>query len=58
MDLETLLKEAKITRAELARQLKLHPTTVSKWGRKPPGYAIAYLILLAKYYRIVPSPLE
>lgn len=53
-ELETMLKRAGITKAELARRLNLHQTTVCKWSGTPPGYARAYLDLLIAYNRIAP----
>ena len=48
IDFKGLLKNAGITKAELARQLGLNPRTVSAWGSNPPNYAMAYLTLLIK----------
>lgn len=47
----TLLETAKLTGAELARRVDVHPNTVSNWtsGKSdPPGAVIAYLELLIK----------
>ncbi len=49
-----LLKRAGITKAELARRLKLNSRTVSSWGNNPPYYAEAYLLLLIEYNRVRP----
>lgn len=49
-----LLKRAGLTKAALARILKLNIRTVSHWGDDPPGYAVAYLELLITYNRIRP----
>lgn len=50
--LDSLLSEAKMTRAELARRLKIHPNTVTRWGNEAPGYAVAYLDLLIGVRRL------
>lgn len=49
-----LLQRAGISKAELARRLKLNPRTVSAWGIDAPGYAEAYLHLLIEYNRVRP----
>ena len=46
-----LLKRAGLTKAELARRLKITPQTVSNWKDAPPGYAVAYLELLIEFNR-------
>ena len=46
-----LLTEANITKADLARALKITPRTVSAWHKDAPGYAVAYLELLIRVKR-------
>lgn len=43
--MQNLYQRAGITKAELARRLKMNPNTVYKW-KYLPGYAEAYLELL------------
>lgn len=55
MDFEQLLQRAGITKAELARRLKLSRGTVSRWNQGVvPGYATAYLELLIDYNKVRP----
>ena len=54
MTFKELLKNAGITKADLARELGLNPRTISAWGYKPPIYAQAYLELLIRYNRARP----
>ena len=54
VDLDGLLKEAGLTKAELARRLGISANAVSKWRGKAPVYAVAYLELLVKYNRVRP----
>lgn len=49
-----LLTRAGISKAELARRLKLNPRSISAWKASPPAYAVAYLELLIKYNRLLP----
>lgn len=42
---DDLLARSGLSRAELARRLRVHPATVSRWGEEVPGYALAYLEL-------------
>jgi len=49
-----LLGRAGITRAELARRLGVSESSVYRWTKTPPGYAIAYLELLVEYNRVRP----
>jgi len=35
--------------SQIARALGLHPTTVSRWGKKRPRYAVAYIELFAAH---------
>jgi len=48
---DELLGRAGITKADLARKLKITPRTVSAWHETPPGYAVAYLELLIEFNR-------
>jgi hypothetical protein len=43
---ESLLSELDLTKADLAKRLRIHPGSISRWGDKAPGYAMAYLELL------------
>lgn len=54
MSFKELLQRAGITKAELARRLKLNPRTISSWKLSPPPYVIAYIELLIKYNRLLP----
>lgn len=49
-----LLERAGITKARLARILKVDPSSVTRWGENPPAYAVAYLELLIEYNRVRP----
>lgn len=49
-----LLERAGITKAQLARDFKMNPCTISAWGNSPPKYAVAYLELLIEYNRVRP----
>jgi len=49
-----LLKRAGITKAELSRRIGTTKSGISKWGERPPKYAIAYLELLIEFNRIRP----
>ncbi len=51
-DFRSLLKDAGITKAELARRFEINPRTISAWGTNPPQYAMEYLALLIKYNRV------
>ncbi len=51
---KNLLDRAGISKAELARRLKLHANSITNWGNSPPQYAIAYLELLIEYNRMRP----
>ncbi len=51
-DFKSLLKDAGITKAELARRFEINPRTVSAWRINPPRYVMEYLILLIKYNRV------
>lgn len=55
-EFKTLLVQAGINKAKLAKALDLNPRTVSAWGGNPPEYAMAYLRLLIAYNRIAPLP--
>lgn len=55
-EFKKLLAQAGLTKAALARRLKLNARTVSAWGNDPPPYATAYLELLIAYNRIAPLP--
>lgn len=48
----TLLKDAGISKAELARQLGVHPQTVTQWGINPPQYAIKAAELMVENKRL------
>lgn len=54
MEFIQVLRRAGITKAELARRLKLTENGVAKWRDSPPGYALAYLNLLIEYNRVRP----
>ena len=46
-----LLAETGLSKAELARRMGIHPSSVSHWDT-PPKYAMTYLELLAKVKRL------
>lgn len=46
MEFNELLRQAGVSKRELARRLGLSRNTPSNWGGKPPSYAIAYLKLI------------
>lgn len=48
------LRNAGITKAELARRFDINPRTVSAWGSRPPKYVMVYLELLVEYNRVRP----
>jgi DNA-binding transcriptional regulator YiaG len=54
MFFEQLLARSGITKAELSRRLGVTESSIYRWSKKPPGYAIAYLNLLVAYNRVRP----
>lgn len=52
LDFNSLLKEAGITKVQLARKLGLSSRIVSIWGNTPPKYAEEYVLLLIQYNKL------
>lgn len=38
-----LLHDCRLSKADLAKELRVHPGTVSHWGDDPPYYVVAFL---------------
>ena len=51
-DFTSLLKDAGISKAELARRFDMNPRTISAWRASPPQYVMAYLTLLIQYNKV------
>ena len=49
MILQQKLRKLGWNQADLARKLRVHPNTVSKWNEELPGYAEAYLDLAIEF---------
>lgn len=49
MSLDGLLRQAGITKTELAKRLGVHKATITNWKHQPPQYAVAYCELLVQY---------
>ena len=54
MEFSVLLERAGLTKAELSRRLGVTESSVYRWGKGVPGYAVAYLELLIEYNRVRP----
>ena len=57
-ELEELLHQCAMTKAELGRKLDLNPTTISRWKGTPPQYVRAYLTMKSRIVGVMDELIE